>query len=250
MVLDTPASPNDDVVLATPAVASTLVFPEFSLVRKVLLGKVSLSLRGLQKLPTLLPEALVYDRGCLFHKHRMGFTQGVKDWGQQLDLPDIHYCTSKAEAISALESLHSRGLENAWDQFARMPSTQGFASMLRGRDDMFQATLAASRFSRLGARVFLLAVTGNLAQSYLKIRTCPSCGVSFDFCHFLSCRELGADARSVLTSLCQEQKWDDVAMLIFLRFQTFVHFFRGGHCDVDESDLFELVCAKADREVE
>ncbi len=227
-----------------------LIFPEFSLVGKVLLGKISLFLRGLQNLPTLLPEALVYDRGFLFDKHRVGFTQVVKDWGQQLDLPDIHICTSKAEATSMLEALHARGLESAWDQFARMPSTQGFASMLRGRDDMFWATLAASRFSRLGVRVFLLAITGNLAQSYLKSRMCPSCGVKFDFEHFLSCKELGPDISARLSASCKEQLWGDVVASIFLRFQTFIHYFRGGHCDADESDLFELVCAMSDQEVE
>jgi hypothetical protein len=54
-------------------VTLTLLFPRFSLVHRVLLSKVSLALRALRRLDTLFPEALFYDRGFLFERHRAGF---------------------------------------------------------------------------------------------------------------------------------------------------------------------------------
>jgi hypothetical protein len=77
---------------------------------------------------------------------------------------------------------------------------KAIATMLGNRGNYYEAALAASKVSRLGLRVFLLATSGSLAQSYLKTRVCHFCGVSFSFEHFLCCPELGDDLRPHLLS--------------------------------------------------
>jgi hypothetical protein len=69
-----------------------LIFPRFSLVHKVLSAKLGLLLRGTQPLATLFPEAIVFDRGCLFSKHRKGYSQMVRDWCEQLGVLDLFFC--------------------------------------------------------------------------------------------------------------------------------------------------------------
>jgi hypothetical protein len=58
-------------------VSLSLLFPQFSLVHQVLLAKLSLSLKALRPLPTLFPEAAIFDRGVLLERHRVGFSQTV-----------------------------------------------------------------------------------------------------------------------------------------------------------------------------
>lgn len=94
-------------------VTLALLFPSFSLVHKVVLGKVRLLLRGLTPLPTVLPEALVYDRGCLFEKHRLGFTQILRDWGQQLGHPDLVFLTDCTEVKGILSEAKVREMEGS-----------------------------------------------------------------------------------------------------------------------------------------
>jgi hypothetical protein len=218
-----------------------LLFPSFSLVHKALLAKVSLTLRGLQPRSTLLPEALIFDRGFLFERHRTGFTQAIKDWGQQLGLGDIHFETSRAAVAHTLAEARSRELDAVWDAMARMPSTKLIADMTGCRGHFYQTVVEASRFSRLGLRVFLLVVTGSLAQSYLKSRVCPFCLCKFDFEHFLCCAALGPDLYPTLKMRAEDEDWKGFSCLILSRFQVFIHYFRHGQCDVDECELFSAL---------
>jgi hypothetical protein len=218
-----------------------LLFPKFSLVHKVLKGKVALVLRGLRRTDTLFPEALIFDRGWLFERHRTGFNQSIKDWGTQLGIDDLFLSTDSVVANDKLRAVREKSLDSAWEAFSRMPSTCLVASMLGGREGFSKTTVAASEVSRLGLRVFLLATTGSLAQSYIRTRSCHSCGVSFDFAHFLSCPFLGEDLRPRLMDSGAREEWKEFAMLVLGRFQTFIHFHRGGHSDVDEADLFSAL---------
>jgi hypothetical protein len=123
-----------------------------------------------------------------------------------------------------------------------MPSTRFFATLVQGREDFYQVALEASRRSRLELRVLLLAITGSLSQSYLKTRQCPSCGVKFEFEHFLSCPHLSDSIIPGLTRLGGDKDWEGFVSSILLRFQVFIHFFRQGRCDDDENELFDQIC--------
>jgi hypothetical protein len=85
--------------------------------------------------------------------------------------------------------------------------------------------------------VFLLSITGSLAQSYLRTRLCPRCGDGFSFENFLSFPSLGIDLRPQIFALKEAQAWD----LVIGRFQVFIHCYRGGHCERDEEALFEAL---------
>jgi hypothetical protein len=37
------------------------------------------------------------------------------------------------------------------------------------------------------------------------------------------------------------EEWKEFTMLVLGRFQTFIHFHRGGHPDIDEADLFSAL---------
>jgi hypothetical protein len=185
-----------------------------------------------------LPEAIIFDRGFLFERHRTGFLQGIKDWGLQLGLPDLYRVGDKEEAAGQLDAALSKHLEGAWDAFSRMSSTSLAASILKDRSNFHQTALAASRFSRLGLRVFLLALTGSLALSYTHSRACLSCGTQFTFRHFLSCAALGADLEPVMREAVNREDWRKVAVLVLSRFQVFIHLHRGGQCEQEETDLF------------
>ncbi len=218
-----------------------LLFPRFSLAHRVLLGKVSLALRGLRRLDTILPEALIYDRGHLFEHHRTGFLQVIKDWGQQLGLPDLFAVGDRAEAVGQLAGTREGLLDSTWDTFARMPSTTMAAALLGSRANFYEAALAASRFTRLGLRVFLLTITGSLSLSYCQTRACHHCGVHFSFEHLMSCPFLGDDRRPLLKAAVEREDWRGFAVIILGRFEVFFHFFRGGNCDQDVSELFEAL---------
>jgi hypothetical protein len=219
-----------------------LIFPRFSLVHKVLLGKISLVLRGLRKLNTLLPEALIFDRGYLFERHRVGFNQSVKDWGTQLGIDDLFMVTEQMTASEKLRAVRERSLDSSWEAFVRMPSTSLVASMLGEREGLFLAANEASKFSRLGLRAFLLSITGSLAQSYLRTRSCTMCGRGFDFQHFLTCPLLGVDLGPALVESAAERDWKRFALITLGRFQTFIHYYKGGSIEQDESELFSALC--------
>jgi hypothetical protein len=229
--------------------ALALLFPNFSLVHKVTLGKISLATRGLRALPTLLPEALIFDRGFLFPRHKMGFTHSLSEWGSTLDYPDAHMESDRIVAAGVLSDLRRRTQDSHWDMFSRMPSTRDFATIIGTRFGFRSVAVASSRHSRLGLRVFLLSVTGSLAQSYLGSRSCPICHVKFDFIHFLSCPSLGEELIPVMFDLAKEACWDEVAALLLSRFRTLIHFFRSGQCNDDENDLFDSLDAGDTAEV-
>jgi hypothetical protein len=218
-----------------------LLFPRFSLTHRVLLGKVSLALRGLRRLSTLLPEALIFDRGHLFEHHRTGFLQVIKDWGQQLGIPDLFLVGDRGQAAGQLAGIREGQLDGTWDTFARMPSTMVAAALLGSRDNFYAAALAASRFTRLGLRVFLLTITGSLSLSYCKTRACHHCGVHFSFEHLMSCPVLGDDHRPLLEAAVGREDWKGFVLIILSRFEVFFHFFRGGDCDQDLMVLFEAL---------
>jgi hypothetical protein len=215
-----------------------LLFPRFSLVHRVLMGKVALLLRGMRRTDTLFPEALIFDRGYLFERHRTGFNQSIKDWGTQLGIDDLFLVTDRVVASEKLQAVREKTLDSAWETFSRMPSTCLVASMLGVREGLSRAAGEASKVSRLGLRVFLLAATGSLAQSYIHTRSCPPCGVRFDFAHFLSCPLLGDDLHPRLVDCGAREEWKEFVTLILGRFHTFIHFFRDGQCDSDEVELF------------
>jgi hypothetical protein len=215
-----------------------LLFPKFSLVRKVFYGKVSLSLRGLQKVDTIFPEALIYDRGVLFESHRVGFVQSIRDWGCTLGFPALFLEPDRGLVTQQLDAaLHSE-LDATWVTFSEMTSSRALATLLGGRESFLGAAQAASRFSRLGLRIFLLAGTGSLAQSYIKSRDCPQCGVRFSFEHYLSCPALGPELLSSLETYVATDDFDRFSVVILSRFQVFLHCFRGGQVSKDEDELF------------
>jgi hypothetical protein len=218
-----------------------LLFPKFSLVRKVLLGKVSLSLRGLQKVDTIFPEALVYDRGVLFESHRGGFVQSIRDWGCLFGLPALFLAPDKGLAAHQLDESRISELDTIWDSFSEMTSTRALARLLGGRESFLGTAQAASRFSRLGLRIFILAGTGSLSQSYLKTRDCPQCGVRFDFDHYLCCPALGPELMASLSSYVAVKEFDKFSVAILSRFQVFLHCFRGGQTNKDEDELFAFL---------
>jgi hypothetical protein len=113
--------------------------------------------------------------------------------------------------------------------------------IIHGADDrshFYQAALTASRFSRLGLRVFLLALSGSLAQSYLHSRACHICGLQFTFQHFLNCTALGADLEPLIRDAASKEDWEKFVLIVLGRFQVFIHLHRGGQCEQDECDLF------------
>jgi hypothetical protein len=170
--------------------------------------------------------------------------QVIKDWGSQLGLPEIYQVGDKGEAAGQLDVSHGQSLDNTWDTFVRMPSTSHIASILGSRQFFREAALAASGFPRPGLQVFLLAITGLLSQSYLKTRACYECGVLFLFELVLSCPALGDDLTPPLVRgerAVSAEDWKGFTLLIFGRFQVFIHLHKGGECDADECELFEAL---------
>jgi hypothetical protein len=196
-------------------------------------------LRGLSRRPTPLPEALIFVRGHLFVKHRVGFTESIRSWGESLGLSDAHLETSQMAVAGQLEGVCGHNLDGAWEVFSRMSSTTFIASILGNRRNFLHVASEASRPSRLGLRVFLLASTGSLAQSYISSRVCPHCIAKFDFEHFLSCVMLGDDLKPALVAASESEDWKGFSALIMSRFRVFIHFFPHGQCDSEESELFD-----------
>jgi hypothetical protein len=86
--------------------------------------------------------------------------------------------------------------------------------------------------------MFLLAITGSLAQSYLKTRVCHHCCVSFSFEHLLNCPRLGDDLQAPLLASREAEDWKLFVSIVFCRVHVFLHLHRGGHFDTDETELF------------
>jgi hypothetical protein len=159
----------------------------------------------------------------------------------------IHFCTDRGQVKGILNDRGSQDLDSAWEQFARMPSTKSIATLVGSCENFFQGALTASRFSKLGVRVFILSVTGCLAQSYLKTRTCPPCGEKFDFDHLLSCPVLGESIYPTLFQACQQCEWESFVEILFLRFHVFLHYYKDGVLGDEENNLFSRVIQKVER---
>jgi hypothetical protein len=57
----------------------------------------------------------------------------------------------------------------------------------------------------------------------------------------MSCPFLGDDRRPLLKAAVEREDWRGFAVIILGRFEVFFHFFRGGNCDQDVSELFEAL---------
>jgi hypothetical protein len=218
-----------------------LIFPRFSLVNRVLDSKHGLLVRGTHPLATLFPEALVFDRVFLFGKHRRGFSQIFHDWCEHFRLLDVFFSCDRSVFKAALQARLDRVLDEDWLLFSSMSSTRFASSIFCSRQAVYFTALEASRLSRLGVRIFMLAVSGSLSISYCKSRHCCACGLKFDFQHFLSCSGYGPDLTSLLISAVSCEDWQKAAFLIIGRFQVFVHAFRAGELTTDESELFDAL---------
>jgi hypothetical protein len=220
-----------------------LSFPLFSLVNRAAASKYGLLCRGTRALPTVFPEAVVLDRGWLFERHRKGYSQILYDWCQQLSITERFFVCDQSAFRSALEARRLRLLDEDWVTFQTMSSTRFAASLFRSRVAVYNVALEASRLSRLGVRVFFLAISGALSLSYVKSRSCTLCNVRFDFEHFLSCEALGAGLTQRFSCLVDEEDWRGIASLIISRFHVFIHAVRAGEITADESALFEALDA-------
>jgi hypothetical protein len=218
-----------------------LLFPRFSLTARASEAKFRLLLRGTRTVDTLLPEAILCDRVVLFREHRRGFTQGLKEWAEQLGLSSILFDCDLAKVKEAHQAMRDIALDEAWSRFSEMPSTSYAASIFESRSAVFQVLHEASTFSRLGVRAAMLAMSGSLAMSYTGLKVCTSCGVRFDFVHFLSCPALGSPLSPTLTSCVENKDWAEAANLILFRFQVFLHYVKGGNLSADETELFDAL---------
>ncbi len=227
-----------------------LIFPCFSLVNRVLDSKHALLVRGTRPLPTLFPEALVFDRIFLFGRHRRGFLQCFREWCQHFCLLDAFSSCDRSSFKAALQTRLSGLLDEDWALFSSMPSTRFASTIFCSRQAIYHSALEASRLSRLGVRVFMLAVSGSLSVSYCRSRVCFLCASKFDFEHFLSCSGLGPTLVESLRLAVLNEDWERAAHLIIGRFQVFIHAYRAGELTVDESDLFDFLndAVTADRD--
>jgi hypothetical protein len=56
--------------------------------------------------------------------------------------------------------------------------------------------------------------------------------------HFLTCSALGANLQPALETAVAADDWEQFVLIVFCRFQVFLHYFRGGEFEQDELDLF------------
>jgi hypothetical protein len=117
--------------------------------------------------------------------------------------------------------------------------------MLVGWEDYRELALEASRRSRLGLRVFMLSTSGSLSLSSTRSRCCPGCGTLLTFEHFISCATLGDDLRALFADYGRSKEWKLFIDVLLGRFETFIHFIRGGQCDDEETALFSMLHKEA-----
>ncbi len=221
-----------------------LLFPRVSLVDRVLSAKLSLVFRGTQQVDTLLPEALICDRGLLLARHRRGFSQSAKEWCQFFEADGAFAAGSYPEARGAVLAAGARRREAVWVDFSTMSSTAFAASLFGGPAAFHSVLLEVSRFGALGVRAAVLATTGSLSVSYCKSRFC-FCGIKFSFEHFLTCPVLGPVISHSLRAAVQCGEWREAAIILLGRFEVFIHAAREGLTRPDEDDLFALLNAMA-----
>jgi hypothetical protein len=227
----------------------TLLFPSFSLVHKVMEGKLGLLLRGSRFTETLFPEAILCDRAVLFQRYRCGFTQVTKLWAEQLGVTACLFEGDRIRVRVAIQAAKERVTGEAWARFSTMPSTSFAAAVFGSKEALYQTILAASRYSRLGVRASVLTISGSLGYSYLRAKRCDSCNESLSFQHLLDCPELGSPVTHVLSAAVGNRDWDSSAVIILSRFEVFLHRVKEGNFTADETELFEaLVTGRGDED--
>jgi hypothetical protein len=231
-----------------PGVSSVfirLLFPRVSLINRVTAAKFGLLFRGSQPLSTLFPEAIVCDRGVLFSNHCKGFSQILKEWCEQLGFMDFFFPSERSEIRSMLQASLSTKLDEDWSQFVSMPSTAFAATLLSDRQSLYSLVLFASRYSSLGVRAVVLALSGTLSLSYCKSRLCPHCGIKFSCEHFMCCEALGPSLVDTFSRFVEDKDFHGAAVLLLSRFQVFLHSIRGEFSS-EEEFLFDALCEPVD----
>ncbi len=219
-----------------------LLFPRFSLLHRAVLARYSLLLRAARPVDTIFPEAVIEDRSRLFPVYRVGFSQGTKEWSEQLGLErGLLFSPLRTDIVEALESRRQRELDSAWESFSSMASTRYVAAFFPNRAMFHPVMTEASRLSKLGLRVVVLAFSGALFLSYFKTRSCFDCRVHFSAEHFFTCPALGPDISGVFRGLVMRSEWRGAVALVLSRFQVIVHRWRGGALLQEESELFSLM---------
>jgi hypothetical protein len=216
-----------------------LLFPRFSLVFRASEAKFRLLLRSTRSVETLLPEAVLCDRLVLFHAHRRGFTQVLKEWAEQLGLTPLVFECDLLQVRDAHQAAREAVLDDAWTRFSEMSSTSHAATLFGTRWSLYQVLREASMHSRLGVRASMLAISGALALSYTGVKDCRSCHCRFSFEHFLNCPVLGFSLEPTLSACIENKDWSWAATLILSRFEVFLHLVKGGNFSTDETELFE-----------
>ncbi len=217
-----------------------LLFPRVALLERVFCAKFRLLHHGSSRLDTLLPEAVICDRGFLLPRHRRGYSQITRDWCQFFRVDGVFEAGNMAGVRATLAEFSEVRKRSDWEQFAGMSSTAFAADLFVHPSAFYSTVLKASRSGLLGVCVTLLAVTGSLTVSYLRSRNC-GCGVKFSFQHFLSCSVLGPDRSPSLRLAIECQDWREAAGIIVFQFMVFIHAFCGGDLSPEESDLFSLI---------
>jgi hypothetical protein len=219
-----------------------LLFPQFSLVHRVLESKFSLLRRGTMPLPTLFPEAVIFDRGFLFSQRRKGFSQIVHDWCTFLGLTDLFFEYDRPAVRSRLIARKNALNDDDWRLFSVMDSTSFAASLFESRPALHSVLTEVSKFSKLGVRAVMLSLSGSLALSYDRSRLCI-CGGRLNCEHFLTCASLGSDLVPGLRLLVKAEDWSEVSVILLTRFYVYIHAIRGGELTAEENELFDRVFA-------
>jgi hypothetical protein len=115
------------------------------------------------------------------------------------------------------------------------------AAVLRSRVALYQVILEASKFSRLGVRAVVLALSGHLGLSYQRSRVCLDCGAPWSFEHFLHCPTLGMPVQHLLEAHIASKSWKDASLVLLGRFEVFLHHVKHGHFSADELELFSAI---------
>jgi hypothetical protein len=222
---------------AVSAACIKQLFPRVSLIDLVLRSKFNLLFRGSGPLPTLLPEAIVCDRGFLLARHRKGYSQSLLEWCQFAGVHEAFEATSMAEVRNVLATSRYARRDVLWTQFAEMKSTSAVASLVGSPVTLYPILLEASKLGLLGVRVIILIFTGSLAVSYGKSRHC-FCGEKFSFIHFTECSLLGPCLLPTLQLAVEREDWQGVVVPLLSRFQVYLHAVRNGEIREEEAALF------------
>ncbi len=230
------------------AVFVRFLFPRFSLVNRIYEAKFNLLRRGTLPLPTLFPEAVIFDRGFLFPKAKKGYSQILFDWCTLLGSPELIYEYDRNSVRAKLLEKKSAQDDRDWLLFSEMESTKFAASLFQSRSAVYSILFEASKFTKLGVRAVMLSLSGALSFSYSNSRSCV-CGSRLSCEHFLTCPSLGHDLVPLFRSLVESGDWREISVLLLTRFHVYLHAIRGGELTRDENDLFDCLFADVSDDV-